>query len=146
MFGGQPAIEMLHAILTASPVTTPALWLFGSNWDVQRLVTEASPAELAEPAMQFQLGVRLLAERSYAAAAGAFGRAERQPDLRADAFGYRIYALCMAGQVAEAQRLVRERDARAAGERPAAGRPSNGAPSPFWRWMRDTFEIVTESR
>jgi hypothetical protein len=68
------------------------------------------------------------------------------PELREDAFGYRIDALCLAGQVAEAQRLVSERAVRANGENQAVGGTSNGTQSTFWRWMRETFGIVNENQ
>ena len=57
---------------------------------------------------------------------------EQQQHGASDAFRLRMYALCQAGEVSEAQRLTRERYAEA------------GAPDPvpaFWAWMGQAFSI-----
>ncbi len=120
-------LSTTHAVLTGTPLTTFPLWLLGSNADFQRVVEQASPAALAEPALQFHLGVRLLAARQYAAAAGPLGRSESLTAAPGRIFTLRLYALCMAGQTAEAQRLVDER----------------GGPMPkAWPWLKETFGLT----
>ena len=109
-------IEDVDRLLTASPLKTAVLWLTGSDADFQRVVVDAEPAVLAHPAVQFHLGLRLLSERSYAAAVGPLGRAEQLPALRSAAFRYRVYALCLSGQVEEARRLANERRDEILGE------------------------------
>jgi spermidine synthase len=125
--GGQPHVSMLHELLRSTTLRTPALWLMGSDWDTQRIVAEATPSDLAQPRSQFHLGIRLIAERSYRAAAAAFSRAEALPALRAQAFAFRVYALCLADRIGEAQRLVDERPGEAEGE--------------IWRWLDQTFGV-----
>jgi predicted membrane-bound spermidine synthase len=129
--GEAPRAEMAYDILTRTTLTTPVLWLLGSDWDLQRIVTSASPAELGQPRLQFQLGIRLIAERSYAAAVGPLSRSERAPELRAPAFAYRVFALCMSAQIAEAQKAVTGRRAELRGE--------------FWDWMRQAFGLDTRA-
>jgi hypothetical protein len=125
--GGAPHISLLHGLVTGTPLLTPALWLMGSDWDTQAIVAAAAPAELATPRAQFQLGIRLLVQRSYPAAAVSFARAEALPELRANAFAYRVYALCLANQIAEAKRLGEERPWDASGE--------------TWNWLKQTFGL-----
>lgn len=101
--------DAVHRLLTESPLKTPVLWLLTSNADLQRGIEQASPQELALPMLQLHLGARLLSERSYAAAAGSFRRAEAgatQPDR---VFGLQVYSLCLAGAAEDARALVAER-------------------------------------
>lgn len=100
------------------------------------MVANATPEELANPLIQFHLGIRLLSERDYKAAAEAFNRATASPEVRDNAFVLYIYALCMSGQRAKAQAL--SSDAFAA----------SGASSlpPLWVWMKQTFGIDPAAR
>jgi spermidine synthase len=125
------ALEDVHRILTGSTVATPVMWRLASNADIQQVVSNATPEELATPLIQFHLGIRLLSERDYKAAAEAFNRATASPEVRDNAFVLYIYALCMSGQRAKAQ--VISHDAFAA----------SGATAlpPLWVWMRQTFAI-----
>ena len=127
-------ITHLHAVLESTDLRSPVLWLLNSNEDVQRRLAVVKASDIARPGGQIQLGVRRLAERRFDEAAAAMARADGHPDLRTrrQAFRLRIYALCMAGRLAEAQSLARERHA------------STGAPSElprFWRWLRENFGI-----
>jgi spermidine synthase len=125
------ALEDVHRILTGSTVATPVMWRLASNADIQQVVSNATAEELANPLIQFHLGIRLLSERDYKAAAEAFNRATESPEVRDNAFVLYIYALCMSGQRAKAQAL--SSDAFAA----------SGASSlpPLWMWMKQTFGI-----
>ncbi len=122
------AIDEVHRVLTRSSLSAPVLWRLGSNADIQRIVANAPPQELANPFLQFHLGVRLLSERQYAGAAEALLRAAPGND---NAFALYVYALCMSGAIAEAQKVIREPFAR------------SGATTlpPFWIWMKETFGV-----
>jgi len=145
------AIQEVHRALTGSSLSAPALWRLGSNADIQRIVANARPEELANPLLQFHLGVRLLSERTYAAAADSLSRAEQltEPVMTPgaastgdNAFALHIYALCMSGQTAEAQELIRgpwEQSLRDKGV--SAGAMSDAALPPFWVWMKETFGV-----
>jgi hypothetical protein len=135
MYGGlvspSLALEDVHRVLTGSTVATPVMWRLASNADIQQVVSNATPEESANPLIQFHLGIRLLSERDYKAAAEAFNRATESPEVRDNAFVLYIYALCMSGQRAKAQ--VTSHDAFAA----------SGATAlpPLWVWMKQTFGI-----
>ena len=122
-------IEDAHRLLTGSPLRTLVGWLLGSNADAQRIVTAAEPAELAQPALQFHLGIRLIAEQQYGLAVEPLRRAEASAQFRTQAFGFGVYTLCMSAQLVEAQRLVDERSR------------SLDKTAPFWLWMRRTFGL-----
>jgi spermidine synthase len=139
----QPDIEDVHNLLTRSSLSTPVLWRLGSDSDIQRIVANAGPAELAQPAIQYQLGIRFISERNYAAAVESLSRAEQLPQLRETAFRLRIYALCMSGQIAQAQSLAKERFTQllmTAKEMPVNSAAEIPLP-PFWEWMKKTFGI-----
>jgi spermidine synthase len=136
-----PAIEDVHRVLTRSSLSTPVIWRLASNSDIQRIVVEATPEELANPVLQFHLGIRLIAERNYAAAADALSRAEQLPEVSDNAFALHIYALCMSGQTRQAEDLTREPFAqflRATGQ---SGAVPDASLPPYWRWMKKTFGI-----
>jgi hypothetical protein len=117
----------LHRVMTGTTLKTLPLWLLGSNADFQHLVEAAVPQDLAAPPLQFHLGIRLMAERQYTTAVGPLSRAESLPGVRAQIFGLRLYALCMAGRTREAQALADERP----GDRPR-----------YWSWLKDTFGLT----
>ncbi|HTN43350.1 MAG TPA: spermidine synthase [Nitrospiria bacterium] len=135
-------IEDLHSLLTRSRLTTTALWLMGSNSDIQRIVSGADPQALSNPALQYHLGVRFISERNYAAAVEPLSRAEGSPELRDQAFRFRIYALCMSGQTDEAQHLAQLRLAQLLKEKGthAESLKETDLP-PYWVWMKKTFGI-----
>jgi spermidine synthase len=137
------ALEDAHTLLTRSSLSTPVLWRLGSDSDIQRIVANAGPEELANPVLQVHLGVRRIAERNYAGAVEPLSRAEQLPQLRENAFRLRIYALCMSGQIAQAESLAKERFAQllmTAKEVPVNSAAEIPLP-PFWEWMKKTFGI-----
>ena len=145
------AIQEVHRLLTASSLSAPVQWRLGSNADIQQILDSATPEELAGPFLQFHLGIRLLSERQYAAAAEAFGRAETMTERVSapqaastgdNAFALHMYALCMAGECGRAQSLIREpwlQSLRDRGVRPES--MANSPLPPFWMWMKETFGI-----
>ena len=139
---GAPPIGMpeAHLLLTGSRLRTLIMWLMGSDADVQQVIDAAPPADRGDPELQFHIGLRRIAERNYAAAVEPLERAEASPRRRTEAFGLRIFALCMAGRIDEAARLARARDAenlRRQGLAP--GSLDDAALPPFWAWMTQTF-------
>lgn len=146
-YGGAPSardtgVEDAHRLLNGSSLSTPALWRLGGDSDIQRLVANAEPAELARPEMQFHLGIQLISERMYAAAVEPLRQAEAVTELRAEAFQLRIYALCMSGQADQAQHLAQERlteNLDTGGLTP--GSLNDASVSRFWLWIKKTFGI-----
>ena len=137
-----PPIDLVHLLLTQSSLQTPVLWLLGSNGDIERIMANATPEELAQPAMQYHLGVRLLAEHQYSEAVEPLSRAELAPEHRDKAFRLRIYALCMSGQIDQAQQLAQERLTQLiAAKGMKAGSVSEADLPTFWAWMKQHFGI-----
>jgi len=136
------AIEDAHNLLTRSALTTPVLWILGSNSDLQRIVADANPVERAQPAMQFHLGIRLISERNYSAAVEHLNQAESSQGLSQVAFRLRIYALCMSGEKRLAQELARKQLVSLLEPRglTVASLNEKDLP-PFWLWMKTTFGI-----
>jgi len=130
------ALDDVHRVLTGTTVQTPVLWRLASNADIQQVVSTASPEEAMNPVLQYHLAIRLLSERNYRAAAGAFNRALESPQVRDNAFVLYVYALCMSGQRAQAQAISSEAFA------------ASGVSSlpPIWIWMKDTFGIDPSRR
>lgn len=137
-----PDIEKAHVVLTQSPLNTLALWLLGGNADIERVAAQLERQDPANPVLQYNRGLRLLSRREYAAAVEPLRRAEQLPRIGEDAFRLRIYALCMSGQVLEAQRVAHVRmlqHLRAKGLTIGAAR--NARMQPFWVWMKQAFGI-----
>jgi spermidine synthase len=124
----------LHALLSFSDLTTPVLWLLGSDADAQRIVASAPEPLRASPRAQLHRGIAQLAARDYARAARSFARAEADPETREDAVALRIFALCMADRRDEARRL-------ATWDR--LGRSERARD--YWRFMRETFGVAPEA-
>jgi hypothetical protein len=136
-----PAIEDVHRVVTRSSLRTPVIWRLASNSDIQRLVSNATPQELANPLLQFHLGIRLIAERNYAAAAEALSRAEQLPDVSDNAFALHIYTLCMSGETRQAEDLIKEPFAQFLRASGVSADPKQASLPPFWLWMKNTFGI-----
>jgi spermidine synthase len=137
-----PPIDLVHLLLTQSSLQTPVLWLLGSNGDIERIMADATSEEMAQPGMQYHLGVRLLAERRYVEAVEPLSRAELAPGYRDKAFRLRVYALCMAGRVDQAQQLAQERLAQVVAAKGLKADSLTEADLPtFWAWMKKTFGI-----
>jgi spermidine synthase len=136
-----PAIEDVHRVVTRSSLSTPVVWRLASNSDIQRLVSDATPQELANPLLQFHLGIRLIAERNYAAAAEALSRAEQLPDVSDNAFALHVYALCMSGETRQAEDLIRDPFAQFLRASGVSADPKQASLPPFWLWMKNTFGI-----
>ena len=88
-------MDSVYRLQTRSSLRTLVLWELGSDSDIQRLVSNADPQTLADPVVQYHLGIRFIAERNYEAAVEPLRRAAQVTQLRADAIRLRTYALCM---------------------------------------------------
>jgi spermidine synthase len=145
------AIHEVHRLLTASSLSTAVQWRLGSNADIQQVLDDATPEALADPFLQFHMGIRLLSERRYAAAAEAFNRAETMTERVSapqtastgdNAFALHMYALCMAGECGRAQSLIREPWLQSLRDRGVSPESMATSPlPPFWTWMKETFGI-----
>jgi predicted membrane-bound spermidine synthase len=98
-----------HVVLSETSLTAPALWLLGSDADLQRIVADAEGSGLADPNLRYHRGIGLVARRRYAESLDPLRRSERNPGNRRLAVAVRILALCEAGRVAEARSLASER-------------------------------------
>jgi hypothetical protein len=144
------AIQEVHRVLTTSSLTAPVLWRLGSNADIQRVVANPPPDQARNPLLHFHTGIRLLSERRFAGAADSFKQAAEFAAPAAagtastgeNAFALYIYALCMAGQISEAQELIHEPWQQSLAAQGFDGRAAEHAPlPPFWAWMKETFGI-----
>jgi spermidine synthase len=119
-------IADLDRLLTTTDLRMLPLWMMGSNKTVQDV---ASTGDDGTGLVEYQLGVRLMVARSYRAAANYFAAAERRglraPWLRP----IRIYALCLAGEVEAAERLV-----------PGAEEEDQESHQ-FWNWIEGRFGL-----
>jgi spermidine synthase len=156
MYGGSAnAIADVHTILTATPLSAPALWRLGSNPDIQAAIDRTPADARTHPLMQFHLGLRQLSERRYAEAADTLERAallanDAEPPMASvsnDAFALQIYALCMSGQQAIAQERIRAPWLQSLVDRGIDPDTERNAPlPPYWTWMKDTFGIDPRRR
>ncbi len=89
-------------------VRTPVLWLLDSSAAEQRAVDAALAKQGTGPALDYQLGVRAMADRNYPLAVGLFSKTQAGGYGRKRWLGaLRLYALCLAGRIEEAQALAR---------------------------------------
>jgi spermidine synthase len=126
---GEP-FPALHRILTQSPLRSLVLWLARSSADHQRIVERALAQGRRGAGLENQRGAAALAERDYLRAAEHFAEAQRRGGRRRDLLHYRIYALCMAGHLDEAARLI-QRSGIAAG--------SSAEDRRFYAFLTETF-------
>ena len=119
-------IAELDHLLTKTDLRMLPLWILGSNRVLQG-VADGGNDETG--LVEYHLAARLLIARSYRAAANYFEAAERRglraPWLRP----LRIYALCLAGEVAAAEQLT-----------PTFGEADQDS-GHFWNWMEARFGL-----
>ena len=128
-------IEALHEVLTRTELRSPVLWLLDSDLDTQRAAHAVSEAAREEPAVLGHLAAGAMAERRFDEAADLFARAEERIEgpRRRDLFRLRIYALCLAGRVDEAESLA---EVRYAHRSPGPSRRSGAGCAPPSAWTR----------
>jgi spermidine synthase len=131
--GALPDIEALHKVLTESSLRFPVFLISGGP-DLpdasQILDTLDEEARQKTPGIPFQFGVRALADRDYLLAAKYF-EGERDEHLLPRVLLYRVYSLCMAGELQKAQELLREKGQILASR---SGKE-------HVKWLRETFGI-----
>jgi len=129
-FGLRQWVERLHEILTQSDLETLVLWHLGDMTDrqlaVDRLLAQGKP----EFRYRRSLAIRAFADRDYERASELLFTPPAKPQRDANLIYLRIYALCMAGKVEQAQALA----ATVAGWLP----PSD-AQTDYYAWLAETF-------
>jgi spermidine synthase len=120
-------IAQLDELLTNTTLRRLPLWILGSNDVLQQV---ADTGNDGSGMVEYELGVRLLTARSYAAAANYLAAAERLGLAAARVHPLRVYALCRAGQLDAARQLTLQLE-------PAADADARH----FWAWMESRFGI-----
>ena len=129
-----PPLPGVNYILSGTDLRILPLWLMGSDADKQRIVAkELAAGKTPTAESEFQLGVGALADRDYLLAEAKFNRAQELGFSR-DLAPARVYILCLAGQLGEAEHL--------------AGRVFKGAgASPrtraYLQWLGRTFGFAS---
>ncbi len=123
-------IARLHTILTETDLETLAILQLGNTVDMQRAV--ARLVEKGRKRFRYgrHLAIQAFADREYDLAARYLAGNPRKPIRDAAGFYLRLYALCMAGKVDEAERVA------------AAGRrwlPGDAEGAAYYAWLGDTF-------
>lgn len=122
-------IEDLDALLTQSSLRRLPLWLMGSN-DVLQGIADARPDRNDRTGLvEYQLGIRALAIRNYAAAARYFEASERLGLRSRLTLPLRVYALCRAQQFDTARQLAR------------GVRAADDSERHFWAWLGLNFGV-----
>jgi hypothetical protein len=101
-----PSLPAVNYVLSGTDLRVLPLWLMKSDAKKQAIVTKELAAGMAPTAeTEFQLGIRALAERDYLLAEAKLRRAQDlgYPSNLAPA---RVFVLCLAGQLAEAEDLA----------------------------------------
>jgi hypothetical protein len=119
-------IEDLDALLTRSSLRRLPLWLMGSN-DVLQEIADARNDGTG--LVEYQLGLRALAIRNYAAAARYLDVSGRRGLHSRLAVPLRAYALCRAQEFEAARRLAGGVD------------PIDESERHFWAWMGSQFGV-----
>jgi spermidine synthase len=127
--GGRPLarIESLHRLLTETPLRTLPLWLLGSD-DVKAAI--AARGDDGSGGVAYARGLTALARRDYPAAARAFAEAQTRGLRDASARALRVYALCVAGDLATARALASD------------VRPETDDERQFWQWLNGRFGLT----
>jgi spermidine synthase len=127
----------LHAVLTETDLRTLVLWLLDTDADALRAIDRSIARGDPAGPHAMELGARALADRDFERAAHYFEGAVAHEPANPSAFHYQLYALCLAGRVAEAERVV---------ERSPERLRSDGRDGGFWIWMSETFGLRNPHR
>lgn len=135
--GSLPDIEALHKVLTESSLRFPVFLIAGGPGlpDANQVVdTLDEEARQNTPGIPFHFGVRALADRDYPLALKYF-EAERDEKLLPCVAFYRVYSLCLAGELPRAQELLREKGSIIAAK---SGKE-------HIKWLKETFGISPDT-
>jgi hypothetical protein len=130
-------IQRLHEILTRSDLETLVIWQLGETSDrqaaVERLVAKGKP----RGRYRRSLAKRAFAERDYESAARLLATRPGRPIRSVTQLSLQLYALCMAGKVAEAERVARDRQ---------QWLPDDADGRAYLAWLRATFGFEPPAR
>jgi hypothetical protein len=130
-------IARLDKIVTETDLETLAVWQLGNTVDEQRAV--ARLVARGEPRWKYrrQLAIQALAERKYGLAARYLETKPGKAIRDSGQFYLRLYALCMAGKVREAER------AAVAGLR---WLPADAEGELYLAWLNERFDFEPPER
>ena len=134
MFTPPPPLPAVNYALSATDLRVLPLWLMKSDPKRQAIVARALEDGMAPTAeIEFQLGVKALADRDYLLADAKFKRAQDMgyPSNLAPA---RVYVLCMAGMLSEAEELARVA---------FKGAQASPAAKTYMDWLARTFGFAS---
>lgn len=129
-----PPLPAVNYVLSGTDLTVLPLWLMKSDAQKVEIVQKALAAGMPPSAeTEFQLGVKALAERNYLLAETKLKRAQDlgYPSNLAPA---RVYILCMAGMLSQAEDLARQ--AFKGGQASASARS-------YMEWLAQTFGFTS---
>ncbi|MFP5259393.1 MAG: fused MFS/spermidine synthase [Acidobacteriota bacterium] len=129
-----PPLQALNYVLSGTDLRVLPLWLMKSELKKVEIVEKALAAGMPPSAeTEFQLGVKALAERNYLQAEAKLKRAQDlgYPSNLAPA---RVYVLCMAGLISQAEDLAR---VAFKGTQASAGAKS------YMEWLARTFGFTS---
>ena len=101
-------LRILHRLLTRTSLRTLPLWRFDASKNEERALDAAVALGQRNPEIEFRLAVRALANRDYAQAEAHFSALPDGGTTEREVFYGRLYALCMSGRIADANRLMAE--------------------------------------
>lgn len=123
-------IAKLHLLLTKSGLRTLPLWQLNLWDDLLRAIDTLLAQGRSEDAFLPQMAGRALADRDFDLAADYCGRAQvRDPQSRPLLY-LRLYALCVAGRLDEAEDVAGRARRQVAQDDPF-----------YWQWMSETFGL-----
>ncbi|MHC1711035.1 MAG: fused MFS/spermidine synthase [Solidesulfovibrio sp.] len=125
-----PPLPAVNYLLSGTDLRVLPLWLMKSDVPKQDIVSRVLAAGMAATAeTEFQLGIRALADRDYLMAEAKLKRAQDMgyPSNLAPA---RVYVLCMAGRLSEAETLARDA---------FKGAQASPGAKTYMDWLANTF-------
>jgi hypothetical protein len=99
-------LPIAHRLLTQTALRELPLWHLGSNAHLQELAGRLRAKGVRHPWVEVQVAKQALVDRRYAQAAEGFRQAIDLGETRRSVWHDRLYALCMAGRVEEAEALA----------------------------------------
>jgi len=123
-------IERLHQILTQSDLETLVMWHLGESIDRQEAVDRLLARGKPRYRYRRSLALRAFADRNYGLAARHLATKPGVPIRSVTELYLRLYALCMAGKVSEAERVA-----------VAVRRwlPNDDPGRDYFAWLNETF-------
>ncbi|MHC1789241.1 fused MFS/spermidine synthase [Solidesulfovibrio sp.] len=129
-----PPLPAVNYVLSGTDLTVLPLWLMKSDPKKVEIVGKALAAGMPPSAeTEFQLGVKALAERNYLLAEAKLRRAQDMgyPSNLAPA---RVYVLCMAGMLSQAEELARVA---------FKGTQASAGARAYMEWLAQTFGLTS---